>query len=157
VLAEVREYERATTTIVSASVGPVMSAYLDRLAERLAGMGVLAPVHVMECGGGVMPAAMAAARAVYTIESGPAAGVVAAPHGGARQGLGDVIAFDMGGTTAKAGVIRGGEPDIPYQFHVGGKGSFGGRRAGTGTPIRIPAIDLAEVGAGGGSVAWLDA
>jgi N-methylhydantoinase A len=156
VLPEVREYERATTTIVSASVGPVMSEYLDRLAARLAGMGIAAPVHVMECSGGVMPAAMAAARAVYTIESGPAAGVVAAGQVGARHGLGDVISFDMGGTTAKAGVIRGGEADVTYQFHVGGKGSFGGRRAGTGTPIRIPAIDLAEVGAGGGSIAWLD-
>ncbi|HZQ59152.1 MAG TPA: hydantoinase/oxoprolinase family protein [Acidimicrobiales bacterium] len=157
VLPEVREYERATTTVVSASVGPVMSAYLDRLGSRLRAIGVTAPVHVMECSGGVMPAALAAARAVYTIESGPAAGVIAAAQVGQRLGVGDVISFDMGGTTAKAGVVRGGEADITYQFHVGGKGSFGGRRAGTGTPVRIPAIDLAEVGAGGGSIAWLDA
>ncbi|TMR05499.1 hydantoinase/oxoprolinase family protein, partial [Nonomuraea turkmeniaca] len=71
-------------------------------------------------------------------------------------GFADVISFDMGGTTAKACVVRGGRPEITHEFHVGGKGSFGGRRAGTGVPIKTPAIDLAEVGAGGGSIAWLD-
>jgi N-methylhydantoinase A len=157
VLPEVREYERATTTIVSASVGPVMARYLGRLTQRLSALGVSAPVHVMECSGGVMPAALAAVRAVYTLESGPAAGVVAAQHIGTRHGTPDLISFDMGGTTAKAGVIRGGEADVTYQFHVGGKGSFGGRRASSGVPVRVPAIDLAEVGAAGGSIAWLDA
>ena len=157
ILPELREYERATTTIVSASVGPVMAGYLGRLTGRLAGLGVTAPVHVMECSGGVMPAALAAARAVYTIESGPAAGVVAAQQVGARHAAPDLISFDMGGTTAKAGVVRGGEAEVTYGFHVGGTGSFGGRRASSGTPIKVPAIDLAEVGAGGGSIAWLDA
>jgi N-methylhydantoinase A len=157
ILPELREYERATTTIVSASVGPVMAGYLGRLTQRLAELGVTAPVHVMECSGGVMPAALAAARAVYTIESGPAAGVVAAQQVGARHGIDDLISFDMGGTTAKAGVVRGGEAEVTYGLHVGGTGSFGGRRASSGTPVRVPAIDLAEVGAGGGSIAWLDA
>ncbi|MFI7442347.1 hydantoinase/oxoprolinase family protein [Nonomuraea indica] len=150
---EIREYERATTTIMSAYVGPLMAAYLSRLRDRLAELGVRAPVHVMESGGGVVSAELAARRAVATIESGPAAGVLAA----AGIGLPDVISFDMGGTTAKACVVRGGRPEITHEFHVGGKGSFGGRRAGTGVPIRTPAIDLAEVGAGGGSIAWLDA
>ncbi|MEV4798621.1 hydantoinase/oxoprolinase family protein [Nonomuraea sp. NPDC049421] len=149
---EIREYERATTTIVSAYVGPLMAAYLSRLRERLAGIGIHAPVHVMESGGGVLSAELAARRAVATIESGPAAGVLAA----AGAGFADAISFDMGGTTAKTCVIRGGRPEITHEFHVGGKGSFGGRRAGTGVPIKTPAIDLAEVGAGGGSVAWLD-
>jgi N-methylhydantoinase A len=107
----------------------------------------------MESGGGVISAERAARRAVATIESGPAAGVLAA----AATGFPDVISFDMGGTTAKACVVRGGRPEITHEFHVGGKGSFGGRRAGTGVPIKTPAIDLAEVGAGGGSVAWIDA
>ncbi|MGN9845016.1 hydantoinase/oxoprolinase family protein [Nonomuraea sp. H19] len=149
---EIREYERATTTIMSAYIGPLMASYLSRLQERLAEIGIRAPVHVMESSGGVISAELAARRAVATIESGPAAGVLAA----AGTGFANVISFDMGGTTAKACVVRGGRPEITHEFHVGGKGSFGGRRAGTGVPIKTPAIDLAEVGAGGGSVAWLD-
>ncbi|GAA2915809.1 hydantoinase/oxoprolinase family protein [Streptosporangium fragile] len=149
---ELREYERATTTIMSAYVGPVMTGYLRRLATRLAALGITAPVHVMDSGGGVMSAELAARRAVATIESGPAAGVLAAT----AAGYPDAISFDMGGTTAKTCVIRGGRPEITHEFHVGGKGSFGGRRAGTGVPIKTPAIDLAEVGAGGGSIAWVD-
>lgn len=156
ILPEIREYERATTTLMSAYVGPVMSTYLDRLRRRLQAMGVQAPVHIMECSGGVMTAEQAARRAVCTIESGPAAGVIAAQRLGVEHGVGDLISFDMGGTTAKAGVIRNGAADITYQFHVGGRGSFGGRRSGTGVPIKVPAIDLAEVGAGGGSIAWVD-
>ncbi|MEU6422907.1 hydantoinase/oxoprolinase family protein [Streptomyces spiralis] len=153
---EIREYERATTTLMSAYVGPVMVRYLTRLQERLAEIGVTAKVQVMESGGGVMSADLAGRRAVATIESGPAAGVLAATFTGKAAGRPDVISFDMGGTTAKACVVRGGRPDITREFHVGGKGSFGGRRAGTGVPIKVPAIDLAEVGAGGGSIAWLD-
>ncbi|MFD0851643.1 hydantoinase/oxoprolinase family protein, partial [Actinomadura adrarensis] len=72
------------------------------------------------------------------------------------RGLADLISFDMGGTTAKAGLVRGGRPGITHEFQVGGKGSFGGRRPGTGVPIKVPAIDLAEVGAGGGSIAWVE-
>ncbi|MFI7700725.1 hydantoinase/oxoprolinase family protein [Nonomuraea sp. NPDC049480] len=150
---EIREYERATTTIMSAYIGPLMASYLSRLRERLAEAGIHAPIHVMESSGGVISAELAARRAVATIESGPAAGVLAA----AGTGFANVISFDMGGTTAKACVVRGGRPEITHEFHVGGKGSFGGRRAGTGVPIKTPAIDLAEVGAGGGSIAWLDA
>ena len=153
---EAGEYERATTTLMSAYVGPVMAEYLRRLEGRLAEVGINAPVRVMESAGGVLPAALAAARAVYTIESGPAAGVIAAAREGARRGLRDLISFDMGGTTAKAGLVRDGRPGITHEFQVGGKGSFGGRRPGTGVPIKVPAIDLAEVGAGGGSIAWVD-
>lgn len=153
---EIREYERATTTLMSAYVGPVMVRYLRELESRLAELGVTARVQVMESGGGVMSAELAGRRAVATIESGPAAGVLAASFTGVAAGHPDVISFDMGGTTAKACVVRGGKPEITREFHVGGKGSFGGRRAGTGVPIKIPAIDLAEVGAGGGSIASLD-
>ncbi|MGW7691327.1 hydantoinase/oxoprolinase family protein [Streptomyces asiaticus] len=153
---EIREYERATTTLMSAYVGPVMTRYLTRLQDRLAELGVAARVQVMESGGGVMSADLAGRRAVATIESGPAAGVLAASFTGTAAGHPDVISFDMGGTTAKACVVRGGRPHITREFSVGGKGSFGGRRAGTGVPIKVPAIDLAEVGAGGGSIAWVD-
>ncbi|MCZ4548623.1 hydantoinase/oxoprolinase family protein [Gordonia rubripertincta] len=153
---EVREYERTTTTLMSAYIGPVMVKYLRNLERRLADMGVQARVQVMESGGGVMSADLAGRRAVATIESGPAAGVLAARAAGLAAGRSDVISFDMGGTTAKASVIRNGIAAITTEFHVGGKGSFGGRRAGTGVPIKTPAIDLAEVGAGGGSIAWVD-
>jgi N-methylhydantoinase A len=153
---EVREYERSTTTAMSAYVGPVMRRYLQVLEQRLADVGVTAPLHVMESAGGVMSAARAARRAVATIESGPAAGVIAARVVGSDHGAGDVIAFDMGGTTAKAALVTNGEPTITNQFFVGGKGSFGAKRSGTGVPIKTPTIDLAEVGAGGGSIAWLD-
>ncbi|WP_415977174.1 hydantoinase/oxoprolinase family protein [Rhodococcus sp. 077-4] len=153
---ELREYERTTTTLMSAYVGPVMVKYLSALQGRLRDEGIDVTVQVMESGGGVMSAELAGRRAVATIESGPAAGVLAARATGLSAGHRDVISFDMGGTTAKASVIRNGEPSITVEFHVGGKGSFGGRRAGTGVPIKTPAIDLAEVGAGGGSVAWVD-
>lgn len=153
---EMREYERSTTTLMSAYIGPIMVSYLAHLETRLAELGVASKVQVMESGGGVMSAELAGRRAVATIESGPAAGVIAARFTGEAAGHEDVISFDMGGTTAKACVVRGGKPDITHEFHVGGKGSFGGRRAGTGVPIKIPAIDLAEVGAGGGSIAWVD-
>ncbi|MEV4258202.1 hydantoinase/oxoprolinase family protein, partial [Spirillospora sp. NPDC049652] len=154
---EMGEYERATTTLMSAYVGPVMAAYLRGLEERLRRAGITAPVRVMESAGGVLPAALAADRAVHTIESGPAAGVVAAARLGARRGIADLVCFDMGGTTAKAGLVRGGRPGVTHEFQVGGKGSHGGRRPGTGVPIKVPAIDLAEVGSGGGSIAWADA
>ena len=153
---EAREYERATTTVMSAFVGPIMAGYLDDLEARLREVGIEAPLFIMESAGGVMSATTARRRAVTTIESGPAAGVVAAKVVGHDHGFDDVIAFDMGGTTAKAALITRGEPDITHQFQVGGKGSFGSRRSGTGIPIKAPTIDLAEVGAGGGSIAWVD-
>ena len=153
---EVREYDRMTTTVMSAIVGPVMASYLVDLEHRLQRLGIVGPLYVMESAGGVMSAHQASRRAIATVESGPAAGVMAAKASGAQTGHHDVIAFDMGGTTAKAAVIRGGEPDISHEFQVGGRGSFGARRSGTGVPIQIPAIDLAEVGAGGGSIAWVD-
>ena len=139
------------TTLMSAYVGPVMSAYLERLERRLLAIGVDTPIHIMECSGGVMSVAVAARRAVYTIESGPAAAVVAAQELGKSYGYANLISFDMGGTTAKAGLVRDGRPDLTYQFKVGGKASYGGRRSGSGVPVRVPAIDLAEVGSGEGA------
>ena len=153
---ELREYERATTTLMSAYVGPVMAGYLMDLRKRLMGLGISAPLHIMDSSGGVMAAERAAAIAVRTIESGPAAGVVAARQVGLSAGCTDLLAFDMGGTTAKAGIVRSGRVGLTRDFQVGGKGSFGGRRAGSGVPIRVPAVDIAEVGSGGGSIAWVD-
>src|SRR3954447_358545 len=153
---EMREYERAMTTVVSAIVGPVMSRYLDELGSRLGDLGVTCEVQVMDSAGDVMTATRAAALPVATVESGGAAGVLAAGLVGRAAGVGDVISFDMGGTTAKAGIVRDGRPAITHDFQVGGKGSFGGARAGTGLPLKLPVVDLAEVGAGGGSIAAVD-
>jgi len=153
---EIREYERAITTALCASVGPVMSGYLSRLADRLAAVGITCPIEIMESSGGVMSAPLAARRPIYTIESGGAAGVIAAGFIGRLIGAPEVISFDMGGTTAKTGIVRHGRPDITHEFKLGGsRGSEGGRRGG-GYPVRIPVVDLAEVGAGGGSVASVD-
>jgi N-methylhydantoinase A len=154
---EWREYDRAMTTVMSAYVGPALADYLAGLSSELVAIGLRCPVDVMESSGGVMRAALAARRPVFTVESGGAAGITAAGAIGRSLGHDDVISFDMGGTTAKAGVVRGGRPDVTHDFQVGGKGSYGSTRSGTGVPIKIPVVDLAEVGAGGGSIAWVDA
>ena len=153
---EIREFDRATTTLFTAEVAPLMSRYLTRLARGLTQLGIHAPLQIMDSSGGVMAAAAAAARAVATLESGGAAGVMAAARFARPYDFRRVISFDMGGTTAKAGVVHDGSPRIARELHVGGRGSFGGRRAGTGLPVKTATIDLAEVGAGGGSIAWLD-
>ncbi|MBK7948522.1 MAG: hydantoinase/oxoprolinase family protein [Deltaproteobacteria bacterium] len=154
--AEMREFDRASTTLHTAQVAPLMARYLARLREGLGRLGIQGPLHIMESSGGVMSAAVAAERAVATLESGGAAGVMAAARFANHYGEKRVISFDMGGTTAKAGVVHDGRPRVVRELHVGGRGSYGGRRAGTGMPIKTPTIDLAEVGAGGGSIAWLD-
>lgn len=154
--AEMREFDRASTTLYTAQVAPLMARYLERLRDGLEALGIRGPLQIMESSGGVMSAAVAAERAVATLESGGAAGVMAAARFAAHANASRVISFDMGGTTAKAGVVHDGKPRVVRELHVGGRGSYGGRRAGTGMPIKLPTIDLAEVGAGGGSIAWLD-
>jgi N-methylhydantoinase A len=156
VLPEMREYRRAMTTVMCAYVGPVMSAYLSGLGTHLAGLGITCPIEIMESSGGVMSASLAARRPITTVESGGAAGVIAAGFVGGLIEAEDVLSFDMGGTTAKAGIVRNGRPEIAHNFHVGGAESNGGVRRGSGFPIAIPVVDLAEVGAGGGSIASVD-
>ena len=153
---EMREFDRASTTLFTAEVAPLMASYLARLRDGLESRGIAAPLQIMESSGGVMAADVAAERAVATLESGGAAGVMAAARIAEVYALPRIISFDMGGTTAKAGVVQDGRPKVVRELHVGGRGSFGGSRAGTGMPIKTPTIDLAEVGAGGGSIAWLD-
>jgi N-methylhydantoinase A len=153
---EMREYERAVTTVVCAYVGPVMAAYLTGLEERLRSLGIDGPLEIMDSSGAVMSAPLAARRPVRTLESGGAAGVIAAGMVGRQLGARDVISFDMGGTTAKLGLVRDGRPAVVTDFQIGGTGSFGATRAGTGLPVKVSTVDLAEVGAGGGSIAWLD-
>jgi N-methylhydantoinase A len=157
VLPELKEYERTATTVVDAYVKPVVSRYLDNLRTNLDAAGVAAPVLVMQSGGGIFSDRAAAASPVRIIESGPAAGVIAAAAVGRVAGLDNLITFDMGGTTAKASIIERGAIALSAEYEVGGGLNQGSRLIkGGGHLIRIPAIDVAEVGAGGGSLAWID-
>jgi N-methylhydantoinase A len=151
---EYREYERASTTVMSAYVGPLIADYVGGLETRLRRMGIGGSLQIMQSNGGVMSAAAAARKAIYLVESGPGAGVIAAAHLGQLCGRANLLSFDMGGTTAKAGLVQKGKPSITHDFQVGAGVSVGGR--GVGQPLKIPVIDLAEVGAGGGSIAWVD-
>ena len=158
ILREQREYERSATTVVNAYVSPLMASYIDRIRTGLDGIGLdEAPLQIMQSSGGVMTAEDAKLRPVFALESGPAAGVVAALGIAQRLGRENVISFDMGGTTAKASLIEGGAISRGREYEVGGSISAGSRLIrGAGELLRIPTIDIAEVGAGGGSIAWLD-
>ena len=157
VLPEMREYERTSTTVINAYVRPVVAMYLGRLADEMRDLGITVPLTIMQSNGGLMPAPLAAERPIYCIESGPAAGVVGAYHLGRRLGEDNIITFDMGGTTAKASIIEDGEMIRAPEYEVGGGMSVGHRLLkGSGYILRVPAIDLAEVSAGGGSIAWVD-
>ena len=153
---EYRELPRACTTVISAYVGPTVTRYIARLDTELARQGIGAGLQIMGSSGGIISAATVARRPVQLVESGPAAGVMAAAHIGRLTGIDNLISFDMGGTTAKAGLVRDGRVAIAHEFYVGGTASAGLKQIKTGYPIKIPVIDLAEVGAGGGSIAYRD-
>jgi N-methylhydantoinase A len=158
ILPEIREFERASTTVANAYVMPLMDRYLGRLATDLAGRGVTDRVLVMQSNGGVMTAAGARSRPVHVIESGPAAGVIATAALARRLGLPNVLGIDMGGTTAKASAVEGGAIKRTGEYEIGGSMSQGSRlNRGGGYLLRVPAIDIAEVGAGGGSIVSVDA
>ena len=155
ILPEIREFERMSTTAVCAYVGPVLTSYLERLAAALAELELPA-LHVMGSNGGVLDVAEALRMPAVAVESGPAAGVIAAQRLGDQIGRPNLISFDMGGTTAKASLIENGRIETTSEYEVGGQGNVGRWLHGTGHPIRVPVIDLAEVSAGGGSIAWID-
>lgn len=155
VLPEIREFERASTTAVCAYVGPILASYLKRLEEATQGIG-LPRLYVMGSNGGVFEAAEGIAMPAIAVESGPAAGVVGAALVARQTGRLNLLSFDMGGTTAKASLIRRGEYETTPEYEVGGGASASRFMNGTGHPIRVPVIDLAEVSAGGGSIAWVD-
>jgi N-methylhydantoinase A len=155
VLPEVREFERASTTAVCAYVAPVLESYLGRLHEAVSKLG-LPKLHIMGSSGGVLEIAEALRMPAMAVESGPAAGVIAAALVGKQLGIGNIISFDMGGTTAKASLIAEGEIAVTADYEVGGSGHVNRWQLGSGHPVRVPVIDLAEVSAGGGSIAWVD-
>jgi N-methylhydantoinase A len=155
VLPEIKEFERSSTTAICAYVGPLLASYLERLEETTRGQA-LPPLYVMGSNGGILETAEAIAMPAMAVESGPAAGVVAAALVARQTGRLDLLSFDMGGTTAKASLIRGGQYQTTPEYEVGGGSSMSRAMNGTGHPIRVPVIDLAEVSAGGGSIAWVD-
>ncbi|MGE0802361.1 MAG: hydantoinase/oxoprolinase family protein [Lautropia sp.] len=157
VLPEMLEFERTSTTVVNAYVAPLIARYLSVLRERLESLGSRAPILVMQSNGGLISAQVAGARPVTIIESGPAAGVVAAARMARDCGYSDVLTLDMGGTTTKASIIEGGEILRATEYEVGSAVSISSRlMRGNGYALRIPVIDISEVGAGGGSIATLD-
>ncbi len=157
VLPEFREYFRASTTVVNACLRPVVESYLTDLATRLKTQRVQAELLVMQSNGGVLTFKTAAEKPVYMVESGPAAGVIAANYVAAAAGQRDLISLDMGGTTTKVGLVLDGQPKITTEYELGTEAVAGfGESRGSGYPIRTPVIDLVEIGAGGGSIAWVD-
>src|SRR6516225_1721678 len=158
VLPEIKEYERTSTTVINAYVKPTVEKYLSTLTAELARIGVDAPLLLMQSNGGLTTAKAAALTPMNIIESGPAAGVVGVQALIRQIGIAKAISFDMGGTTAKASLIENGELSRAPEYSVVGGVMIGSRLlSGAGYTLRVPAIDLAEVGAGGGSVIWIDA
>ncbi len=150
ILAEFREYERASTVVLNAYLLPVMDRYLASLSELLAdpgeGLGLApeVPVMVMEASGGLMTVASAREKPVHTVLSGPAGGVVASAHVAQLSGFAEIITLDMGGTSTDISLILCGRPQVTREASL------------EGAPIRIPVIDINAIGAGGGSIAWID-
>ena len=155
VLPEMREYERTSTVAVCAYVAPVLEGYLNRLNDFLA-TDDYPPLYLTGSSGGVFNVDEGLRVPAMLTESGPAAGVTASVALGKVLGLNQLISFDMGGTTAKASLIHNGEVSITTEYEVGGSGNVRRWLQGTGYPIKVPVVDLAEVSAGGGSIAWLD-
>ena len=154
---EFREFERSSTTAAAAYVGPTFQQYVNKLEEALVQELTAPPrLYIMQSSGGLVSAETATDQPHMTIESGPAAGVLATADLGRRLGIKDLISFDMGGTTAKASLMRDGTPATINMLEVGGQstGFFGVRI--TGLPIKAPSIDLVECSAGGGSICWVD-
>ena len=157
ILREMREYERTSTTVVNAYVKPVVRNYVLSLSAGLKQLGFTAPLLMMQSSGGVMTAEAACETPVHIIESGPAAGVVAALKLARERGLTHAVALDIGGTTAKASLIEHGAVAYSSEYEVGGGFSRSGQIAkGGGYALRAPTLDISEIGAGGGSIVWLD-
>jgi N-methylhydantoinase A len=157
VLPEIREYERTSTTVINAYVKPIVETYLASLVTRLSQIGIGAPLLLMQSNGGLTTAEAAALKPIHIVESGPAAGVVGVRALARQLGIDKAISFDMGGTTAKASLIEDGEVSRALEYAVGGGVMIGSRLlSGAGYTLKVPAIDLAEVGAGGGSILWID-
>ncbi len=150
---QIREYERTSTTVANAYVKPLADGYLDRMTEELRALGIDAPLFMMLSNGGLTHVDEAKRAPIQLLESGPAAGALAGAFFGERSGFKDILAFDMGGTTAKLAVVNEGVPLITHRFEASREKRL---TEGSGLPISISTIELIEIGAGGGSIAKLD-
>jgi N-methylhydantoinase A len=148
IMREYREYERISTTVVNAYIGPKVSGYVSNLEGALQAHGFRGELSIMQSNGGVMSPQIAVKRPVVMMESGPVGGIIASAEVARGLGHANVISFDMGGTTAKASLVRDSTPAIAEGYYVGGYES--------GDPVMIPVVDVVEVGTGGGSIAWVD-
>ncbi len=148
IMREYREFERMSTTVVNAYIGPKIGGYVRRLNSRLKEVGFKGNLRIMRSNGGVMTAEVATDRPVAMMESGPVGGIIASARVASALGYPNAIAFDMGGTTTKASLIQNGEPSRAGGYYIGGYAS--------GHPVMEPVVDVVEVGAGGGSIAWID-
>jgi N-methylhydantoinase A len=153
VVPEIREYERTSTTCANVYVAPLMARYLEDLERRLAGLGIPGQLYIMQSSGGIALPPLARRLPVRLVESGPAAGALAAAQAARARNEPKLLSFDMGGTTAKACVIDDGVPLVGREFEVARADRF---KKGSGLPIRVPVIELIEIGAGGGSIARVD-
>ncbi len=151
---EMREYERTSTAVANAYVQPLMAGYLERLKAEHARRGYARPIHLMTSGGSLASLETAARFPIRLVESGPAGGAILAAHLAAERGLSKVLSFDMGGTTAKICLIHDAAPHKARSFEVDRRSRF---MKGSGLPVRIPVIEMVEIGAGGGSIARVDA
>lgn len=150
---EAREFDRLATTVANAYIRPLMARYLDAFAGRFAEAGLTCPILVMTAGGGMTTVETAGRLPIRLVESGPAGGAILAARIAAENGLDHVLSFDMGGTTAKLCLIDGGRPQTSRQFEIARAARF---IKGSGMPVRIPVIEMIEIGAGGGSIAGVD-
>jgi N-methylhydantoinase A len=153
VLPFMREFERWTTTGINAFVQPLVDRYLSRIEAGLARLGFKGAFYVMTSSGGTVTPDVARRYPVRMLESGPAAGVFMAAHHGRMLGLNNLLSFDMGGTTAKGAIVRDGELHKKYELEVARVHEF---KTGSGLPVRIPVVDMIEIGAGGGGIAEID-
>ncbi|MBI2543939.1 MAG: hydantoinase/oxoprolinase family protein, partial [Candidatus Rokubacteria bacterium] len=153
VVPEIREYERASTTVANVYVMPLMAKYVEELERKLAELGIGGQLYIMLSSGGIALPGTAKRVPIRLVESGPAAGALAAARAARLAGEPRLLSFDMGGTTAKACVIDGGEPLVAREFEVARADRF---KKGSGLPIRVPVIEMIEIGAGGGSIARVD-
>jgi N-methylhydantoinase A len=150
---QIREFERTSTTVVNAYIRPMADHYLRSLGDQFAALGIRCPLLMMLSNGGFTHVDEACRYPVQLLESGPAAGAIAAAFFSKRSGIADVLAFDMGGTTAKLSIVENNQPLIAYAFEAARERRF---VHGSGMPINISTVELIEIGAGGGSIAHLD-
>ena len=156
-LPEIREYERTSTTVINAYLGPIIERYLDRLQRGLRDAGIDAPLQIMKSDGGIMTAGEARLKPAYIVESGPAAGAIGGARVAKHVSHPNVIVLDMGGTTAKAAMVEEGEVAKTTEFEVGAGINLSSKLAmGGGYALKLPVIDISEIGAGGGSIVSVD-